>query len=173
MCLCPCPPLTQYTVSPRVFSQAELSWILGAAALVPLSASAWGFGIVQGDVVSQADVGAEGFPEPLAEERRLPCGRCFREQEGAVQVGKEPGQRASSSLHPAHGSPFFMSLVLENSWLLVSCRIKPQLDFSTQDWGCLFCPTLPDLPSMLAAVVSTQAPCPWLLSSLPAPLHTC
>lgn len=56
--------------------------------MVPLSASAWGFGIVQGDVVSQADVGAEGFPEPLAEERRLPCGRRFREQEGAVQGEK-------------------------------------------------------------------------------------
>lgn len=77
-------PHSVHSLASGVFSQAELSWILGAAALVPLSASAWGFGIVQGDVVSQADVGAEGFPEPLAEERRLPCGRGFREQEGAV-----------------------------------------------------------------------------------------
>lgn len=92
-------PHSVYSLASGVLSQAELSWILGAAALVPLSASAWGFGNVQGAVISQADVGAEGFPEPLAEERRLPCGRCFREQEGAVQRGKEPGQGASSCTH--------------------------------------------------------------------------
>lgn len=53
-----------------------------------------GFGIFQGDVISQADVGAEGLPESFADESRLPCGRCFREQEGAMESGKELGQGA-------------------------------------------------------------------------------
>lgn len=165
-------PHSVHSLACGVFSQAELSWILGAAALVPLSASAWGFGIVQGDVVGQADVGAEGFPEPLAEERCLPCGRRFREQEGAVQGEKsrvkEPHSPCTHHTVPrfsrhscwkTHGSLF---PVISNPSLTSPLRT-----------GAVFCPTLPDLPSVLAAVVSTQAPCPWPLSSLPAPLHTC
>lgn len=54
--------------------------------MVPLSPSAFGLGIVQGGVISQADVRVQGLPEPLTEEGLLPCGRCFREQEGAVQL---------------------------------------------------------------------------------------
>lgn len=60
--------------------------LLGAAALIPLSASALSFDIIQGDVFSQADVGTEGLPEPLTEERVLPCGRWSREEEVAIQL---------------------------------------------------------------------------------------
>lgn len=79
--------------------------VLGAVAFVPLSASALDFGIIQ-DVIGQADVGAEGLPEPLAEQGRLPCGRSFGEQEGATESGKEPGQGALSSLNSPNSSPF-------------------------------------------------------------------
>lgn len=104
MPLCPSPPFSVQTC--LWGAQDELVRVLGATALGPLSASALGLGIIQGDVIGQADVGAEGLPEPLAEDRCLPCGRCFREQEGAVERGKELGQGASSFLthHTVHFS---------------------------------------------------------------------
>lgn len=83
-----------------------------------------GFGIVQGDVISQADVGAEGFPESLADERCLPCGRCFREQEGAMENGKELGQGAVS---PAFATQFtvFNSLLLKK-FTVALCFLSDQ-----------------------------------------------
>lgn len=99
----PSPP--QCTALPRVPSQAQLSWVLGTTALVPLSASALSLGIIQGDVSSQADVGADGFPEPLAEEGCLPRCRCLREQERAVERGQKWG-KVPIPLHSPHTSLF-------------------------------------------------------------------
>lgn len=60
----------------------------GATALAPLQLSALGLDIIQGVLLSQADVGTEGFSEPLTEKRCLPTGRCFQKQKAAVDGGK-------------------------------------------------------------------------------------
>lgn len=126
MCLC-VPALPALSGQPCLGCSVRLSrvGVLGAAALVPLSASPWGLGIIQGDVISQADVGAEGLPQPLAEERLLPCGRCFREQEGAMER-ERAGSRsftlpAFTTRFTVFLKPIFKSLVLKN-WLSVPCH---------------------------------------------------
>lgn len=62
-----------------------------------------------------------------------------------MERGRELGHGASSS---SLLSPQFKFTPPENShWLPVLCQIKPQLDFSIQDWCFLFYPILSDLPS--------------------------
>lgn len=59
-----------------------------------LSLCASGLSIIQGVLLSQADVGTEGLSEPLTEQRCLPTRRCFQKQEAAV----DGGQRVKESL---------------------------------------------------------------------------
>lgn len=100
-----------------------------------LLVSALGPGIIQGAVISQADIGAEGLPESLTEERGLSCARCFREQEGAVERGRELGQGALSSLCSPHSSKF--SPLKNSQWLPVLCHINPSLtSFRTGAFCC-------------------------------------
>ena len=124
-----------------------------------LLASALGHGILQGAVIGQADVGAEGLPEPLAEERGLPCCRCFSKQEGAMERGRELGQVASCSLHSSHSSS---SPHLKSPSCSPFCHIKPQPDLG---WCFLFLPVLYDLPSWPALV---SGPALYPLPFLPA-----
>lgn len=90
--------------------------------MVTLSPSAFGLGIVQGGVISQADVGVQGLPEPLTEEGLLPCSRCFREQEGAVEKGQS--WVGSLCLLPTPATQSLLSEPAENP--LVSCSLSDQ-----------------------------------------------
>lgn len=55
----------------------------------------FGLGIVQGVILSEADVGTEGFSEPFTKKRRLPTGRRFQQQ-AAVDGGKRVREPATS-----------------------------------------------------------------------------
>lgn len=166
--ICPGPLPSPHSVYSLALGVLRLRWvgILGAVALVPLLASAWSFNIVQGNIIIQGDVGADGLPDPLAEERCLSCGRYFREQEGAMERGKELSQGALPSLHSTHSSS-------HSCW---KCIVAPHsLSDQTPAWlpsglvRSLFSPILSDLTSILATLVSRHARCPCLLSSLPVP----
>ena len=157
-----------------------LSWdgALGAAALVPLSPSAFGLGIVQGGVISQADVGVQGLPEPLTEEGLLPCGRCLREQEGAVERGQSwvgglsllPTPATQSLLSEPAGNPLVPCSLSHQTpaWPhsgLVLCCIPSCLPIHPGHLGVQACPvSMPALASLLVPPADPLSP-GWPLSS--------
>lgn len=145
-----------------------LSWvrILRAAVSVPLSPSAVGLGVVQG-AVCQAHVGAEGLPEPLAQERRLASGsRPVRKQGRAVRGRAGQGAAtswASAPKPPASrgtGRPFPSSLRPRPSGLLpvrAAPPWPPQAHpalHSPRGRSCVFIPPIPGgrLPVQLVPV---------------------